>query len=115
MKWLTFSILLLASVSLAQQPPVYTNFPAWPTNRPVAVKAPVVPFRGGVVFWAGPTSQHQAVLLTSTNLLDWQVLTNAPEDGKLRTNYPPVSQQRFYWLVEVPILTNNAGLTLTNH
>jgi hypothetical protein len=77
---------------------------------------PQVPWTPNAVVWySHPDAYHQTVLMTSTNLLDWRVVTNAPEDGKLRTNSVPASPQRFYWLVKVPTPTNNAQvLTLTN-
>lgn len=53
--------------------------------------------------------------MTSTNLLDWRVVTNSPEDGQLRTNYLPVVPQRYYWLVKVPILGNSNNVVITNN
>jgi hypothetical protein len=67
-----------------------------------------------VVYYAFPTPYQEALLMSSTNLLDWRIEARFPLDGKLRTNSAPESQRRFYVILYAPILTNHASLTLTN-
>ncbi len=91
-------------------PPINSVVRRTPTN--LAAFHPAPPPKG-VAWYALPTTNQFAVLMTTTNLLDWRFADYAPTDGAWRSNYPASPGSNRFWLVLYAPITNIV-LNVTN-